>query len=137
VRVYLDDIFVLTGTSFSNHIKELEQVFIGLKSAGLKCNAPKCKFAAYETEYLGYNLTQNGIQPLVKKISAIQAISEPRNKKELRRFIGLCNYYRDLWPQLAHTMAPLTSLCSSKLPSIGLRNVNSPSTKPKQQYHAK
>jgi hypothetical protein len=26
----------------------------------------------------------------------------------------LCNYYRDLWPQCAHTMAPLTSLCSSK-----------------------
>jgi hypothetical protein len=114
VRVYLDDILVLTETSFSSHIKELEQDFIRLKSAGLQCNAPKCKFAAYETEYLGYNLTQNGIQSLVKKIAAIQAISEPRNKKELRRFIGLCNYYRDLWPKRAHTMAPLTSLCSSK-----------------------
>ena len=114
VRVYLDDILVLTESSFSNHIKDLEQVFIRLKSAGLQCNAPKCNFATYETEYLGYNLTQNGIQPIVKKIAAIQAISEPVNKKELRRFIGLCNYYRDLWPQRAHTMAPLTSLCSSK-----------------------
>jgi RNase H-like domain found in reverse transcriptase len=36
------------------------------------------------------------------------------NKKELRSFIGLCNYYRDLWPQRAHIMAPMTSLCSSK-----------------------
>jgi hypothetical protein len=89
VRVYLGDILVLTETSFSNQIKELEKAFIRLKSAGLQCNSPKCKFAAYETEYLGYNLTQNGIQPLVKKISAIQAISEPMNKKELRRFIGL------------------------------------------------
>jgi hypothetical protein len=52
VRVYLDDILVLTETSFSDHIKELEQVFIRIKSAGLQCNAPKCNFAAYETEYL-------------------------------------------------------------------------------------
>ena len=114
VRVYLDDVLVLTETSFFDHLKDLEQVFVRLKSAGLQCNAPKCKFAAYETEYLGYNLTQIGIQPLVKKISAIQSIADPVNKRELRRFIGLCNYHRDLWPQRAHTMAPLTSLCSSK-----------------------
>jgi hypothetical protein len=61
LRVYLDDILVLTETSFSNHIKEVEQVFIRLKLSGVQCNAPTCKFAAYETEYLGYNLIQNGI----------------------------------------------------------------------------
>ena len=98
VRVYLDDVLVLTETCFKDHMTELEQVFVRLKSAGLQCNAQKCKFAAFETEYLGYNLTQSGIQPQVKKIAAIQAISEPENKRELRRFIGLCNYYRDLWP---------------------------------------
>jgi hypothetical protein len=36
VRVYLDDVRILTETSFS----ALEQVFIRLKSAGLQCNAP-------------------------------------------------------------------------------------------------
>jgi Reverse transcriptase (RNA-dependent DNA polymerase) len=53
VQVYLDNILVLKETSFSDHIEELEQAFIRLKSAGLQCNAPKCKFAAYETEYRG------------------------------------------------------------------------------------
>jgi hypothetical protein len=37
VRVYLDDILDLTDTSFSNHIKELEQVFIRLNLEGLQC----------------------------------------------------------------------------------------------------
>jgi hypothetical protein len=41
VQVYLDNILVLTETSFSDHIEELEQVFIRLKSAGLQCSAPK------------------------------------------------------------------------------------------------
>jgi hypothetical protein len=44
VRDYLDNILVLTETSFSDHIEELEQVFIRLKSADLQCYAPKCKY---------------------------------------------------------------------------------------------
>jgi hypothetical protein len=44
---------------------------------------------ANETEYLGFKLTQAGIQPLLKKIAAIQSNSEPTNKMELRRFIGI------------------------------------------------
>jgi hypothetical protein len=58
---YLDDILILTETSLSNYIKELEQIFIRIKAVGLKCHAPKCKYAAYETEYLGYSLIQTGI----------------------------------------------------------------------------
>jgi hypothetical protein len=115
VLVWLDYVLVLTETCYTDHMQELEQVFVWLKLAGLQGNAQKCNFAAYETEYLGYNFTQTGIQPQVKKIAAILEIAEPVKKKELRRFIGLCNYYCDLWPQRAHTMALLTSLCGSKI----------------------
>jgi hypothetical protein len=82
VRVYLDDILLLTNTSFSDHINKLEQVFICIKSAGLQCNAPKCNLAAYETEYLGYKLTQNGIKPLLKKslqFNPSQSLKTKRN----------------------------------------------------------
>jgi RNase H-like domain found in reverse transcriptase len=109
VQIYLDNILVLTETSFSDHMEELEQVFICLKS--LQCNAPKCKFTAYETEYLGYNLSQIGIQPIVKKS---KQFNQSQSLRTRRNFVGLCNYYRDLWPQRAHIMAPITSVCSSK-----------------------
>jgi hypothetical protein len=115
IRVYLDDVLVLIETCYKDHMKELEQGFVQSKSAGLQCKAQKCNFAAFETEYLGYNLTQSGIQPHVKKIAAIQEIAEPVNKKEMQRFVRLCNYHCDLWSQHAHTMAPLTSLCSSNV----------------------
>ena len=82
VRVYLDDVLTLTESSFSAHMHELEQVFIRLKSAGLQCNAPKCKLAAYETEYLGYHLTQSGIQPLVsKRLEPFRPLKSPPTKK--------------------------------------------------------
>jgi Reverse transcriptase (RNA-dependent DNA polymerase) len=60
ICVYLDNVLVLTETCYNNPMQELEQVFAQLKSAGLQCNAQKCNFAVYETEYLGYNLTQTG-----------------------------------------------------------------------------
>eukprot|EP00957_Ditylum_brightwellii_P079173 6021522-Ditylum_brightwellii.AAC.1 len=41
-----------------------------------------------ELEYLGYWITREGIMPLSNKVSAIHEIEHPKNKKQLRRFIG-------------------------------------------------
>ena len=55
-------------------------------------------FAKPELEYLGFWITQNGIRPLMKKVEAIQNLTAPKTHKELRRFIGIVNFYRDMWP---------------------------------------
>ena len=53
-------------------------------------------FGSYELEYLGYWITRQGIKPAQKKVEAIQAIQAPKTRKELRRLIGMINYYRDM-----------------------------------------
>ena len=83
-----------------------------MREAGLKVNANKSFFARGELEYLGYWITREGIQPVTKKIDAIHNIAPPKNKKELRRFIGLVNYYRDMWVRRSHLLAPLAALTS-------------------------
>jgi len=50
--------------------------------------------------------------PIPKKIQAIQDIATPTTKKQLRRFIGMVNYYRDIWACHSETLARLTSLTS-------------------------
>ena len=81
-----------------------------MREAGLKINADKSKFCAHETEYLGYILTRDGIKPQSNKIEAILAIHPPTNVKELRRFLGMVQYYRDMWMRRSDMLAPLTDL---------------------------
>jgi hypothetical protein len=65
---------------------------------------------SHETEYLGCILTRDGIQPQTKKIEAILAIDPPTNVKELRQFLGMVQYYRDMWMRRSEMLAPLTNL---------------------------
>jgi hypothetical protein len=98
VRAYIDDLLVITKGSIDDHlVNKLEAVFIWLRDAGLKVNAAKSFFCTAETEYLGYILTRGGIKPQKKKIQAILALNPPNKVKELQQFLGMVQYYRDMW----------------------------------------
>ena len=110
VRTYLDDLLCITRASLEDHLEKLRLVLTRLQDAGLKINADKSKFCAHETEYLGYVLTRDGIKPQINKVQAILALKPPTNVKELRRFLGMVQYYRDLWARRSEMLAPLTDL---------------------------
>ena len=112
VRAYIDDLLILTKDSFQDHLSKLRRVLIKLKEAGLKVNGPKSFFGRGELEYLGYNITREGIKPQDTKVEALRKIAAPTNVRELRRFVGIVNYYRDMWVGRSHKLAPLTALTS-------------------------
>ena len=93
-------------------MKKVEQVLARLETTGLKINIHKSAFCRQECEYLGYWITRKGIRPLNKKVEAINNIATPTTKKQLRRFIGMVNYYRDMWQGRSELLAPLSSLTS-------------------------
>ena len=45
-----------------------------------------------------------------KKVQAILAMPTPKSVKELRSFLGMVQYYQDLWARCSEMLAPLTSL---------------------------
>jgi hypothetical protein len=59
---------------------------------------------------------QNGIQPTQEKVATIQNISAPTKEKELSRFIGMVNYYHDMWIRQSNVLAPLAALTSKTTP---------------------
>jgi hypothetical protein len=95
--VCINDVLYVTKGSWEDHLEGLEEVFRRLQQAGLKVNAKKSNFGAHKMEHLGYNITHTGIQPVTKKGQAIQAIKVPKTHEQLRGFIGMINFHRDMW----------------------------------------
>eukprot|EP00804_Cyclotella_cryptica_P000664 CCRYP_014687-RA/>CCRYP_014687-RA protein AED:0.34 eAED:0.34 QI:60/-1/0/1/-1/0/1/0/153 len=110
VRAYLDDLLCITKANLEDHLDKLKMVLTSLCKVGLRINARKSSFCAIETENLGYTLTQTGIKPQQKKVQAILAISPSKNVKDLCKFLGMVQYYRDLWARCSEVLVPLTSL---------------------------
>ena len=48
--------------------------------------------------------------PIPKKVKAIQALSVPKTSKQFHQFIGMINFYRDMWQKRSKLLAPLTAL---------------------------
>jgi hypothetical protein len=96
VQAYMDDLLVITRGILDKHLQKMEAVLTRLRDAGLKVNAAKSSFCAHEIEYLGYILTREGLKPQSEKVQAILALNPPTNVKELRHFLGMVQYYRDM-----------------------------------------
>ncbi len=114
VRTYLDDLLVTTSESWLDHLEKLDEVLHRVRKAGLKVNAEKSFFGKEAIEYLGYWVTRKGIQPVPKKVDAMLNIQIPKTKRNLRTFVGMINYYRDMWPRRSELLSPLTDLCSKQ-----------------------
>ena len=65
-------------------------------------------------EYLDFWLTRYGAKPINRKIDAITNMASPTYQKKYENFIGVINYYRNMWTRRSHTLAPLTKLTSIK-----------------------
>jgi hypothetical protein len=108
--VYLDDIIIYTKGGIERHILELAVVLERLKEAGLSLKPKKCKFATTELEYLGHQLTPDGIRPLKRLVEAVQRYDAPKDVVELKRFVHLAGYYRRFVKGFGTVAAPMTKL---------------------------
>jgi hypothetical protein len=79
---YLDDLLILTNSSFKDHLLKLYMVLARLLTARMRLNISKFKFFAEQIEYLGYWITRQGIQPMRNKVEAILNIKAPKTRKE-------------------------------------------------------
>jgi hypothetical protein len=110
VRAYIDDPLVVTRGTLEDHLHKLREVLRRLRNVGLKVNAVKSSFCTHVIEYLGYILTREGIKPQPKKVQAILVLNLPNNVKELWHFLGMVQYYCDMWEKHSEMLAPLSDL---------------------------
>jgi hypothetical protein len=132
VVAYMDDLKALGFKDFEDHLNLLKEVLRRLMGAGFQVNPSKCCWFASKVNYLGFEISRNGITPQKDKIQGILNMAQPRNQKDVRRFVGLVNFYRDLYPRRAEILAPLTSLCEKNAKFIWENEHNEAFIKMKQ-----
>ncbi len=76
----------------------------------LKVNLSKCSFAQSEVKFLGHIMSKEGCRPDPANTEAIKKMKPPTSVKEVRRFLGMCGFYRKHVPNFAQIAAPLTNL---------------------------
>lgn len=103
---YIDDILVYSETELQ-HIQHLRQLFQRLSDYGMLINSAKSEFGRSKITFLGHEVSAEGIQPLTDKVQALLTFPIPKTVKEMRRFLGMYNFYRRFVPGAADLQAPL------------------------------
>ncbi len=109
VRNYLDDL-ILWAPNFPELLTILKQLFSLLTDNGVKLNLSKCTLGLKEVTFLGHRISAAGSKPDRKNIDAVARMKAKTNVKEVRRFKGMCRFYRKHVPSFAKVAAPLTNL---------------------------
>ena len=87
MEVYIDDMLVKSLHSI-DHLRHLQECFETLNKYGMKLNPAKCTFGVSSGEFLGYIVTQRGIEANPKQISAVLNLPSPKNSREVQRLTG-------------------------------------------------
>jgi hypothetical protein len=111
--VYIDDT-VSYGNSVEEFLENLRKILGRMKEFGVKLKASKCSFGYSEVHFVGHVFSESGYRLSQEKKDEILELKEPNNLKELRRLLGLVNFFRDFIPHLSDIVKPLTDLTGSK-----------------------
>ena len=110
---YVDDVGTASHTP-SEMLINLRSLFECIRSSGLKLSPSKCVFGMASVQFLGSTITSQGMSPIQQKIdSFIQKLKPPRNVRQVRRFIGFCQFYKAYLPRLAEKLLPFYQLLRS------------------------
>jgi ribonuclease HI len=87
VEVYVDDMLVKSKED-EDHLADLKETFQALRRHNMKLNPAKCVFRVSSGKFLGFMVSQRGIEANPDKIKAILETSPPKTVKEVQSLTG-------------------------------------------------
>ncbi|CCO36910.1 Retrotransposable element Tf2 155 kDa protein type 1 [Rhizoctonia solani AG-1 IB] len=109
VIIYLDDILIFSKDE-SSHEEHVREVLRRLKDNDLFCNIEKCSFHVKKINYLGFIISEDGVEVDQSKVTAALQWSSPKNVKNVQEFLGFVNFYRRFVPDFNKIAHPLYDL---------------------------
>ena len=109
VTIFVDDVLVGTETE-EEHDKIIEEVLRRLEENNLYVKLEKCIWKVRKIRFLGVVIGPNGIEMEKKKVDGVLSWPEPKNVKDVRKFLGLANYYRRFIKDFTQVARPMNTL---------------------------
>ena len=94
IHVYMDDIIIGTSSTMTNHISAVHDTLNLLEEHDLYLKPEKCTFHSSSVNYLGVILEKGVTRMDLVKIAGIKDWPTPTKVKDVRSFLGFCNFYR-------------------------------------------
>jgi len=109
VAAFVDDVLVETETE-EGHDEIVEEVLRRLEENNLYVKPEKCAWKVRKIGFLGVVIGPSGIEMEKEKVDRVLSWPEPRNVKDVRKFLGLANYYRRFIKDFARVAKPMNVL---------------------------
>jgi hypothetical protein len=106
----MDDIIIATEADNVLHEKHIRHFLKKLKDNDLFLKPEKCCFHQREVDYLGVIIGQGSVQMDPIKIQGIVDWPKPKTVRDIRSFLGFCNFYRAFIPNFSTIARPLNDL---------------------------
>ncbi|VVA39473.1 PREDICTED: Transposon, partial [Prunus dulcis] len=87
MEVYVDDMLVKSRTA-EEHLQNLSIMFGILKDYRMRLNPKKCAFGVSSGKFLGFMISQRGIEANPEKIKAIIDMERPKTTKDIQSLTG-------------------------------------------------
>ena len=124
VAAFVDDVLVETETK-KGHNEIVEKVLKRLEENDLYVKPEKYMWKVRKIGFLEVVIGSNGIEMEKKKVNRVLSWPKPENIEDIRKFLGLTNYYRRFIKNFAQVARPMndlynqTSTSSSRLRQEG------------------
>ena len=109
LELFVDDGGMAADT-FKEMMDKLTRIFTCIRESNLSLSASKCEFFMTEMVFTGASVGPKGVQPDLKKLTAIVNWKIPENGSALAGFLGLIGWFRDLIAGYAKKEQPLRDL---------------------------
>jgi len=93
VAAFVDDVLVGTETE-EGHDEIMEEILKRLEENNLYIKLEKCMWKVRKIGFLGVIIGPNGIKMEKKKVDRVLSWPQPKTVKDVRKFLGLANYYK-------------------------------------------
>lgn len=105
-ELFMDDV-ISWGRDDEEYLSGLRKIFARFREKNIKVHPDKCVLGVPKLEFVGHVIDVNGLTMSEEKIRKVLDFALPANTKELRSFVGLCNYFSEHIPGCSVLLRPL------------------------------